>query len=110
LPLVLVEAAACGCRAVATALPGVVSEIAPALGDALELVPTPRLAGADEPLAADLPAFTERLADAIERGLALPPPADLGRCVEPFTWGAVYCRVEALWRQLLAEPGARGRA
>ena len=34
-PLVLVEAAACGCRIVATALPGVIEQIAPYLNDAI---------------------------------------------------------------------------
>ena len=41
LPLVLVEALACGCRLVATDLPGVVDELAPRIGAALELVELP---------------------------------------------------------------------
>ncbi|MCB1184090.1 glycosyltransferase family 4 protein [bacterium] len=101
-PLVLVEAAACGCRVVATDLPGVVERLAPALGARLSLVPLPRLVGVDRPAPADLPAFTARLRDALAAALAAAPDgtADLG----PFTWRAVYGRVAAVWRDL-AGPG-----
>ena len=56
LPLVLAEARACGCRLVSTALTGIVTGLAPALGDDLALVEPPRLVGPDTPVAADLPA------------------------------------------------------
>ena len=48
LPLVLVEAAACGCQLVATALPGVVDELQPRLGESLEAVALPRMRNIDE--------------------------------------------------------------
>ena len=64
LPLVLVEALACGCRLVATRLPGVVSGLAEPLGDALDLVDLPRLERVDQPDPRDLPAFVETLAAA----------------------------------------------
>lgn len=102
-PLVLVEAAACGCRLVATRLPGVVAEIAPRLGPWLELVPLPRLNGPDAPVAADLPAFVEALTAALRQAVDLTAvqaaaggsagPDDLA----PFTWGAVFARIEAIW-------------
>jgi len=57
LPLVLVEARACGCRLVATDLPGIRERLLPVLGDELALVELPRLTGVDKPVAADLPAF-----------------------------------------------------
>jgi len=102
LPLVLAEARACGCRLVSTALPGVAATLAPSLGPDLQLVPPPRLTGPDTPVAADLPAFTERLAaeltDALAAGVSPPDPAVL----EPFTWSAVFRRVEAIWRELVA--------
>ena len=41
LPLVLVEAAACGCRIVATELAGVVDQLQAELGDSMEMVPLP---------------------------------------------------------------------
>ena len=45
LGLVLVEALACGCRLVATALPGVQEQLAPLLGPALQKVAMPRMVG-----------------------------------------------------------------
>ncbi|MEN8007655.1 MAG: glycosyltransferase family 4 protein [Candidatus Krumholzibacteriota bacterium] len=99
-PLVLVEAAACGCRIVATALPGVVEQIEPHLGDGLNLVPLPRLEGVDKPVPEDLPRFVDDLATALRRALAAETPAaapDLGH----FTWDAVFGRVEKIWGELI---------
>ncbi len=99
-PLVLVEALACGCRLVSTALPGVVSELAPTLGDALHLVEPPRLQGVDVPVPDDLPGFVGRLTDALDRALEAPAPGDLGPRLTPFTWRAVAERVAAVWQTL----------
>jgi len=98
-PLVLVEAAACGCRIVATNLPGVVEQIAPVLKEGLDLVPLPRLEGIDRPAPADLPRFTSDLAASLAKAMAAGsvPAPDLG----PFTWGAVFSRVEKIWRELI---------
>jgi glycosyltransferase involved in cell wall biosynthesis len=105
LPLVLVEGLACGCRLVATALPGVVRYLAQHVGDALETVPLPRLEGPDTPVADDLPAFVDALAAAIERTLNRPPlDADdesLSSALAHFTWKSVFERVEAVWTNLL---------
>jgi len=68
-PLVLVEAAACGCQIVATKLPGVCEQIAPHLGPNLRLVPLPRLHHIDQPEEADLPAFIDHLSQALEEAL-----------------------------------------
>jgi glycosyltransferase involved in cell wall biosynthesis len=98
LPLVLAEARACGCRLVATGLAGVKSELAPAFGEALELVAPPRVRRADEPVPEDLPGFVASLAAALERALAAPawPPTD--RELAGFQWPAVFARVERAWR------------
>ena len=105
-PLVLVEALACGCRLVATDLPGVRKEIAPAVGSALEIVPLPRLVSVDVPRDEDLPRFVDNLAGAIERDLAKPPLGDpasaLPGALDRFTWGAVFRRVEAIWDSLVS--------
>jgi glycosyltransferase involved in cell wall biosynthesis len=109
LPLVLVEAAACGCRLVATALPGVVEELGPHLGAALHPVALPPMAGIDTPVAAAIPAFTERLKAALDQALDAaardpsedrPPPA-----VDAFRWSAVFQRIENVWNSLLGETG-----
>ena len=106
-PLVLVEALACGCRLVATGLPGVDSQIAPYVGDALERVEPPRLAGVDRPVEQDLPAFVDRLASAMGSALfqpALAGPADAaGPALNRFTWEAVFGRVERIWNELLPD-------
>lgn len=105
LPLVLVEALACGCRLVATDLPGVAEELAPHLGEALEVVPLPRLERVDRPVAADQAAFTANLARALRRALDASPLEPDPDSLAPFTWGAVFARVETLWRALLAGEG-----
>ncbi|MDY0004703.1 MAG: hypothetical protein RBU30_25630, partial [Polyangia bacterium] len=100
------EAAACGCRAVATRLPGIEAELSPTLGDALIVVDPPRLLGPDEPAPSDLPRFVDDLTRAIERGLDMPPltkpPPGLAR----FSWAAVFARVERVWRELTTESSA----
>ncbi|MCP4602586.1 MAG: glycosyltransferase family 4 protein [Proteobacteria bacterium] len=104
-PLVLVEAFACGCRIVSTRLPGVMSELAPHLGDALELVPLPRLIGADVPNPGDLPAFVDDLALAIEHATSKSNTNAFGsshqNTLKPFTWDAVFSRVEEIWYELM---------
>lgn len=103
-PLVLAEGAACGCRVVSTALPGVVDELAPRLGGALRTVAVPRLVGVDTPRSEDLPAFVDDLAGAIERSLGAGEidAAAEGAGLGELTWGAVFQRVERIWRGLLA--------
>lgn len=102
LPLVVVEAIACGSRVVCTDLPTVREELAPRLGDALALVGLPRLQGVDEPVGADLPDFVDRLAGTLQGTLAhageIPRAPDLSA----FTWGTVFERVERVWRDVVS--------
>ena len=73
LPLVIAEALACGCKVVTTDLPGIRSFYGRFLPDApIVYVEPPHMHDVDKPDLADLPAFETRLADAIERALALP--------------------------------------
>ena len=99
LPLVLVEAAACGCRLAATALPGVVNQLQPQLGDSLELVSLPRLEDTDQPVAEDVPALVEELARAVEVSVKRPSRENASRLVHGMTWTAVFDRIETVWRQ-----------
>ena len=96
LPLVLVEALACGCRVVATRLPGVLDPLAAQLGAGMQLVDLPRLQGPDVPVVEDLPRFVEALAEGIETSQAS-TPVDIDPA--PFTWGAVFRRIEEVWLQ-----------
>ena len=101
LPLVLVEALASGCRLVATRLPGIESQLAPALGDVLRMVEPPPMKGPDVPLPAALPAFGRRLEEAMLAALQQGPLNAVGDDIlRPFTWQAVFERVEHVWRQL----------
>jgi glycosyltransferase involved in cell wall biosynthesis len=99
LPLVLVEAVACGCRLVATDTPGVVHDLAPQLGEAIELVKLPQLEGPDTPVQVDLPKFTDELEAALHRALHKGPLPDKIE-LRPFTWNAVFQRVEDIWLEL----------
>jgi glycosyltransferase involved in cell wall biosynthesis len=98
-PLVLVEAAACGCKVVATDLPGVVEQIVPVLGRKLTLVESPEMDGIDTPLEKALPAFVDRLAAALKTSLeSAGRPVD----VTALGWGSIFARVESIWTQLAA--------
>ncbi len=105
LPLVLVEALACGCRLVATNLAGIRNELAPRLGEALTMVEMPRLEAVDRPHPQGLPAFVDRLETALTTALEAPPVGDPARTMPDalagFTWDAVYSRVECVWRGLM---------
>jgi glycosyltransferase involved in cell wall biosynthesis len=104
LPLVLVEALACGCRLVATDLPGVRNELAPSCGEAIVRVPRPPVLGVDRLADDAAPRFVDSLVAAldqsIERFRAAPlPPEAAG--LERFTWSATFRRVETIWSKLL---------
>jgi glycosyltransferase involved in cell wall biosynthesis len=108
LPLVLVEAAACGARVVATALPGVADALGPGLGDVAAWVPPPRLRGVDVPEPGDedrfVAALARALSEALARGPRGDPPDAIAARVDSFRWGAVFARVEAVYRRLLSAP------
>ena len=76
LPLVVVEALACGCKVVVSELPGLrlwIEENLP--GAPVWYVPLPRMQEVDEPVKRDLPAFERRLAQAIKDATLAPPCA-----------------------------------
>jgi len=102
LPLVLVEAAACGCHLVATELPGVINQLKPQLGEALDLVPLPRLVTIDRPVTEDLSRFVNDLTKAIARSLLQAAPVNPHQSVANSTWQAVFGRVECVWKAIQA--------
>ncbi len=91
LPLVTVEALACGCKVAATDLPGVrpwLDRNVP--GAPVHYVALPRMADVDIPLDEDLPAFEHRLASTLAEALATSwRPCDL----DGVTWRSVTARV-----------------
>lgn len=75
LPLVAVEALACGCKAVLTDLPGIRPWLSSGLPKAsVRWVAPPAIADVDKPKPSDLPAFEVRLAEKIAASLADPSP------------------------------------
>jgi glycosyltransferase involved in cell wall biosynthesis len=107
LPLVVIESLACGCRVAMTDLPGLDSWMPEGLcaEGLVERVPLPRLIGPDTPRPEDLPAFVERLAEALNRQLARSlecgRPADPHGRLDPLTWTGVFERMESFWRELI---------
>ena len=94
LPLVLIEAMACGMKTVCTDLPGIQPWLAQALPDSgAVFVEPPSFCGADEPVQEELPAFEQRLAAAMEAA-ALSKLPDQEQ-VSQLSW-------EALCRKLLS--------
>ena len=72
LPLVIIEAMACGAVVVCTDLPGIRDWIESVAPDApIVFVEPPRMASVDEPLEADLPAFEQRLATAMTKACSM---------------------------------------
>ena len=90
LPLVLIEAMACGMKTICTDLPGIqpwLDQAIPASG-AIFVTP-PEMRNTDEPIPDSLPDFEKRLARAMEDAISAPlPNQDL---VRRLSWGAL-CR------------------
>lgn len=110
-PLVLLEALACGCRLVATALPGVQELFSGVPTDGwVELVKLPEMLSLDVPNPGGEESFVEALQVAVEAQLkavavdcsADCPPALQG-LLETLTWGATFRKVEDLYQRLSVE-------
>ena len=100
LPLVLIEAMACGLKTVCTDLPG----IRPWLDRAIPVsgtifVTPPRMHNEDEPFPEDLPGFEERLAEAIDT-LRNRPTADPD-LVQQVSWSALCQKYCTVWNGMI---------
>jgi glycosyltransferase involved in cell wall biosynthesis len=107
LPLTMLEAAACGCPCLLSALPTIRSWV-PAEWIAaghFALVPPLATTDADVPVAADVPRYVDALAHAIVAMLTRPrgaaERADLASRLAPHSWSAVFARYESVYDELL---------
>ena len=100
LPLVTVEALASGCRAVVTSLPGVRPWLDASLPEApVSFVEPPRIEGVDVSVPEDLPAFEQRLSDALLEQLqaaAAQPLEGTGFDATAVSWDSLAARMTAL--------------
>ncbi|HEX6036825.1 glycosyltransferase family 4 protein [Longimicrobium sp.] len=107
LPLTMLEAAACGCPCLLSALPTIRSWVPAGWVDAghFRLVPALATTDADVPVPADVPRYVADLADAIASMLARPRTdadrADLASRLLPHSWAAVFARYESVYEDVL---------
>lgn len=104
LPLVLLEALACGCRIVATDLPGTSELFAQTITDMVSLVPTPRLRSVDQPYEEDQDAFRRDLGRALQAqiravagGTAF-DQASVRYTLDAYTWAGIFKKVNAVYQ------------
>lgn len=82
IPLTVIEALACGCRVVISDLPGVREWLDEFVtGADIRYVPLPTIRNTDEAVEEELPAFEQRLADALRESIHSPTtgPCDVSR-------------------------------
>ena len=100
LPLVTIEAMACGCRVVVTDLPGVRPWLSASLPAApVAFVAPPRLIGTDQPVEEDLPAFEDALVQALAGALsqcAKSPTSGTGFDTTGVSWDSLAARMTTL--------------
>ena len=103
LPLVLLEAMACGCRIVTTDLPGSRELFGESPPPMVRMVELPPLETVDRPFKADEPLLELRLSKALRDALAdvaggAEPDRDyVRRVTEPFSWRGIFARVEGVY-------------
>ncbi|MBN1958551.1 MAG: glycosyltransferase family 4 protein [Desulfuromonadales bacterium] len=107
LPLVLLEALACGCRIITTALPGVAELFSRIESDWVELIELPQMIAIDSPHPADEEDFTARLVLALEQqrvhmadGQGSAACAAVDELLDRYTWEGIFTKIEQLYRLL----------
>jgi glycosyltransferase involved in cell wall biosynthesis len=112
-PLVLLEAIACGCRIVATALPGTAEILKDADSDIVRLIDLPPLETIDAPYAKDVNQLETLLSQAlktqIETARQYPDveQSHMQEMVRPHTWHQVYGRIEKVYGTVYPQAGGK---
>lgn len=111
LPVVLLEAMACGCRMVATRLPGVEEVFSRLQGNGVCLVDLPEMQDIDTPLPHAENAFVDHLATALREQVAISrekprtsPCSEAEKLLARYSWDAIFEGVETIYRQLHTAP------
>ncbi len=105
LPLVLMEALACGCRLITTALPGVKELLANDDNPMVRLLDLPPLQTIDTPFEADMPDLEARLAAVLAQTIhevqTEPDPDWDYACTKtfPYTWEKIFSRIDEIYHQ-----------
>ncbi len=113
LPLVLLEALACGCRIVTTDLPGSRAIFGNSKSDLVELVALPPLEEVDKPFDKDWPQLETMLAEAISRQFqrimkgSRPTPEEIAELTSSYTWEEVFSRIETVYAEALELRGVK---
>ena len=103
LPLVLMEALACGCRIVATALPGVRALFDPGHDTMVRLIDLPALKTIDTPYEKDIAGLETLLAQTLKQSIqeitlnAAPDKAYACSAASSFTWEKIFSRVQDVY-------------
>lgn len=106
LPLTMLEALACGCPAVVSALPTVQSWVPKQWEEAgfVELIPPLATTRADEPVVADAPRFVADIAAALKRQLkrrySVQRRRALAAKLSTHSWAEVFKRYERVYQEL----------
>jgi glycosyltransferase involved in cell wall biosynthesis len=104
LPLVLMEALACGCRLITTALPGVKELLADEENGMVKLLDLPPLETIDTPFEADIPYLESRLAEVLAQSIH-----EIQTCTEPdwdyacaktfpYTWEKIFSKIDQVYQ------------
>ena len=107
LPLVLMEALACGCRIVTTALPGVHEIFAIPHPDMVTLVDLPELETIDAPYKKDEKMMERQFSDILARSITSViknpvPDMDYVRSASVgFTWDKIFSNIDSVYRELV---------
>ncbi len=107
LPLVLLEALACGCRIIATDLPGVKELLGNIQSDFISLVRTPRMRNIDQPYDEDIDAFEKNLGNTLQtqiRAAYQRPQIDLsaiGNKISSFSWPEIFRKVQNVYFRVI---------
>lgn len=105
LPLVLLEAMACGCFIVTTDLPGARELFATPHPHMVRMVELPGLETVDRPYKADEPLLEIRLTAALEESIAdvmngvQPDEKYIRKITDPFTWEKIFLRIEGAYNR-----------